>query len=279
MQSSGSAEIARLEALARVERTPCGEGSVVWHIWGEGRPLLLLHGGSGSWSHWIRNIPVLAGKGFRVIVPDLPGNGDSASPPDGQDADVLPRWLESGLESLLGGPSALDVMAFSFGTLVATLLAHQYPSRVSRLILVGPPIVPNQSASAVGIRSWRDQPAGPLRDAIHRHNLAAFMLEHPASIDDLALRVHAKNVERDRLTKRRLTQTSLMHDTIITLAQPIDMIAGECDVLYRGKHERLEQALKTIPALRSFTWLEDAGHWVPFESAERFNQRALELLL
>ena len=25
-------------------------------MWGEGRPLVLLHGGTGSWMHWVRNV-------------------------------------------------------------------------------------------------------------------------------------------------------------------------------------------------------------------------------
>ena len=38
---------------AEAERfeTPCGEGCLVWRSWGEGSPLVLLHGGYGSWTH------------------------------------------------------------------------------------------------------------------------------------------------------------------------------------------------------------------------------------
>ena len=32
----------------RVE-TPCGDGTLVWRRWGSGPPLVLLHGGYGSW--------------------------------------------------------------------------------------------------------------------------------------------------------------------------------------------------------------------------------------
>src|SRR5437763_9356025 len=61
---------------AEAERceTPCGDGSMVWHCWGSGLPLVLLHGGYGSWSHWIRNVLPLS-RSFRVIPPDPPGLG------------------------------------------------------------------------------------------------------------------------------------------------------------------------------------------------------------
>src|SRR5271168_5409571 len=43
-------------AEARRVVTPCGEGRMFWHVWGDGPPLALLHGGYGSWSHWTRNV-------------------------------------------------------------------------------------------------------------------------------------------------------------------------------------------------------------------------------
>ena len=52
--------IERLRAQATRRETPCGAGTMVWHVWGETRPglppVVLFHGGSGSWTHWVRNI-------------------------------------------------------------------------------------------------------------------------------------------------------------------------------------------------------------------------------
>ena len=49
-------EIERVDALSEKLETPCGNGKMVWRHWGKGPPLVLLHGGFGSWTHWIRNI-------------------------------------------------------------------------------------------------------------------------------------------------------------------------------------------------------------------------------
>ena len=57
-------EIRDVESRAQQFETPCGAGSLVWHKWGEGPPLLMLHGGSGSWFHWLRQIPVLESRYF-----------------------------------------------------------------------------------------------------------------------------------------------------------------------------------------------------------------------
>jgi pimeloyl-ACP methyl ester carboxylesterase len=125
------ADLAALEAAARVDRTPCETGTMVWHVWGNGPPVVLLHGGSGSWTHWARNIDVLVDSGRQVLVPDLPGFGDSASPPVGHDANVLPPWLEVGLHQLLGG-KPVDLVGFSFGGLVAGLVAARCRQPVQR---------------------------------------------------------------------------------------------------------------------------------------------------
>jgi pimeloyl-ACP methyl ester carboxylesterase len=52
--------VAALDAQAQTHDTRCGAGVMVWRQWGTGRPVILLHGGSGSWTHWIKCIPVLA---------------------------------------------------------------------------------------------------------------------------------------------------------------------------------------------------------------------------
>ena len=72
-----SALLARLDGAATRHQTPTGAGNMVWRSWGSGPVLVLLHGGSGSWRHWVRNIEYFA-RDRRVLAPDLPGLGDFA---------------------------------------------------------------------------------------------------------------------------------------------------------------------------------------------------------
>jgi 2-hydroxy-6-oxonona-2,4-dienedioate hydrolase len=180
-----------LEQGARVLHTPCGgDGPLVWHVWGEGPPLLLLHGGSGSWTHWVRNVAPLAASGRSVWVPDMPGFGDSALPPGCEDADQLPPWLEQGLQLLLG-ETPVDVLAFSFGALVAGYLATAHPDRVASLLLIGAPALSAEALPPLPLLLWQRHPPGPARDAAHRRNLRLLMLAHDDAVDELALAVHA----------------------------------------------------------------------------------------
>src|SRR5690349_8205800 len=93
--------LARLAAAARRLETPCGEGSMVWHVWGDGAPLVLLHGGSGSWRHWARNVGPLS-EHRMVVCPDLPGLGESAMPPPAEDPGPVAAVVREGITHLLG---------------------------------------------------------------------------------------------------------------------------------------------------------------------------------
>jgi 2-hydroxy-6-oxonona-2,4-dienedioate hydrolase len=264
-----------LQALARSARrhtTPCGDGALVWHGWGpaDGAPAVLLHGGSGSWTHWLRNIQPLADAGHAVWVPDMPGFGDSAAPPDGQDADVLPGWLEQGLQQLIGhAPVAL--VGFSFGALVAALWAQAQPARVARLVLVGSPALSAQRMPPLDLRRWDALPSGEARLAVHRHNLLQLMLARAASATPLAVAVHAANVERDRLRQRRMMLSDAMLRLLPQLACPVHGIWGAQDVLYASRLPLIGQVLGTAPGYRDLVLLPDAGHWVAFEAAAAFN--------
>jgi 2-hydroxy-6-oxonona-2,4-dienedioate hydrolase len=265
-----------LLATARRHTTRCGAGDLVWHHWapasgsGGRAPVVLLHGGSGSWTHWLRNITPLVAAGHAVWVPDMPGFGASAAPPDGQDADVLPGWLEPGLRQLIGvAPVAL--VGFSFGALVAGLWARAQPARVARLVLVGSPGLSADRLPALDLRRWDSLPPGPDRLAAHRHNLLQLMLAHAASATPLAVALHAANVERDRLRQRRLMLTDAVAQLLPHLACPVHGIWGAQDVLYASRLALIGQVLATAPGCQGVALLPEAGHWVAFEAAAAFN--------
>jgi len=264
--------------LARADecRTPCGAGSMVWRLWGSGRPLVLLHGGSGSWNHWVRNIAALAASGRRLFVPDLPGFGDSAAPAAGNDADAMVEPVLDGLRSLLG-TAALDVAAFSFGSLVAALAAAAHPARFARLAIVGAPVralVP----PPFKLRPWLQVADEGQRRAIHRHNLHALMLARPSSISEETIDLHAANLLRDRMRERRLTRTDAMARALERLQCPLDVVYGRQDALYREHWPQVEAQLRALPRLRSLRFIEGAGHWVQYEEPAAFDAALLDAL-
>lgn len=274
-----------LQVLSRGRRTvtPCGEGELVWHLWGEGKarpelpPLVLLHGGSGGWTHWLRNVLPLASSGRLVLVPDLPGFGDSAMPPGGADADAMPAPLEQGLEELVGS-APCDFVGFSFGGLAAGLLAREQPQRVNRLVLVGAPGLGRPALEKIELKAWRHLPQESQRQAVHAHNLRELMLHHAASLTPLACQIQALNAQRDRLPGRRLARTDALARALEEVRCPVHLIHGQQDRFYRGQEAEIEAVLRTCPGFGRFVTVPDAGHWVQFERAQGFDQAVLRLL-
>jgi 2-hydroxy-6-oxonona-2,4-dienedioate hydrolase len=263
-----------LLAQARVAHTPCGDGALAWHLWGEGPPVVLLHGGSGSWTHWVRNIPALVAAGFQVVVPDLPGFGDSAVPPGGEDADVSVAPLAEGLRALVPGP--LRLVGFSFGTLVAVLLAARTP-RVQQLVLLGAPVFPLASGRGVPLQEWRHLATEEERSVVHAHNLRAIMLHRPESVTREALALQALNVTRDRMRRRRLVTTSLLADTLGALACPTWLAYGREDALCRDCWDELAARVRAMPPVRELHGLPGVGHWVQYEAPDEIDRYLLQV--
>src|SRR5262249_50184311 len=139
-----AAMVAALEESAQTFNTPCGNGAMVWRVWGSGEPLVLFHGGSGSWTHLIRNIPALF-RAYQLWVPDPPGLGQSAMPPEPLIPASVAGVVVAGLERLIPGEAKLRLAGFSFGGHVAGLAAARMRERISDLTLIG--------VAALGLRA------------------------------------------------------------------------------------------------------------------------------
>ena len=86
--------------------------------------------------HWIRNVESLSQQ-MMVVIPDLPGSGDSASPQPPFSAESIAAMLLQGLDEIIGAQTQFSIGGFSMGGLIAGYLAQQGKSRVDALVLVG----------------------------------------------------------------------------------------------------------------------------------------------
>jgi pimeloyl-ACP methyl ester carboxylesterase len=105
-----------------------------FETFGEGRPLVLLHGGLGSGEMFGPVIPALVGAGHRVIAPDLQGHGRTADVDRPFDLDAMADDVAA-LIRLLGLEQA-DVVGYSLGGGVAWHLGFRHPEVVRRLVTV-----------------------------------------------------------------------------------------------------------------------------------------------
>jgi pimeloyl-ACP methyl ester carboxylesterase len=110
-------------------------GSLRYHVGGQGEPLLLLHGLSGSAGNWIELLPELVQR-HRVVAVDLPGHAGSGRLPRGASTADFAAAVVAVLEAEASEPAL--VAGHSFGGLVALRLAQSRPDLVRGLLLVSP---------------------------------------------------------------------------------------------------------------------------------------------
>ncbi len=277
MASDDSALMGRL--LASGQRIDVSDGHcvTVWRRWGAGPPIVLLHGGSGSWTHWVRNIEALAAS-RTVLVPDLPGYGDSSDPPPGCTAQQLAEMVAQALDTVLPGGEPVDLVAFSFGSIVAGHIAAARPWRVGRLVLVGAVGLGMSRVGQRALRPWRSQADPAARAQIHRENLAALMFQDEGRIDALAVHLHGHNVQRTRYVSRHSSRGAELRELLQAVEAPLFGIWGSGDATAPGQVQALGPLLQSLSPSAQFFVIQGAGHWVQYEMADEFNQ-ALRLLL
>ncbi|HUZ65345.1 MAG TPA: alpha/beta fold hydrolase [Acetobacteraceae bacterium] len=265
----------RLDGAARHHATPCGAGTMVWRVWGRGPVVLLAHGGAGSWRHWVRNLAALSAD-HTVIAPDLPGLGESERAPEPVDAATIAGIVGRGLETVVGGAVPLHIIGFSFGGVIAGVLAAAVGDRVRSLTLIGSGGLgpPNRSVELVKVRDR----TGEDRIAAHRTNLARMMLADPAAIDALALEIQERNSQHARLNSGSMWISPVLHQALGRVRAPVHALWGEREMPDRAlldvrvalmRQARPDAATEIVP---------NAGHWAAYEAAGSVNSFLLRVL-
>ena len=109
-------------------------------VFGQGAPLLLLHGFDSSHLEFRRLAPLLAER-HQLIIPDLFGFGFCPRPETG---DYSPRGVLDHLEAVRAegqrrlGAKTVGVIGASMGGSVAVELARRQPQSIERLLLLAP---------------------------------------------------------------------------------------------------------------------------------------------
>src|SRR6185312_13340597 len=99
---------------------------------GDGDPVLLLHGWPQNWYQWRHQIPALAGAGYRVIVPDLRGFGQSEAPPDGYDKENMATDVLNLMDAM--GLQRVRLLGHDWGGWIGFILCVRAPERFSRYL-------------------------------------------------------------------------------------------------------------------------------------------------
>ncbi len=240
-------------------------------VHGGGRPLLLLHGFTGSSQNWRSLLPGLVGH-YEVILVDVLGHGRTASPPDENRYAI--EQVAADLIAIVDELGYLDtgILGYSMGGRLALFTAVTHPHRIRHLIL--------ESASpglATAVeRQQRAAQDRELADWIEANGIEAFVqrwenLPLWASQQQLSPEIrqqlHLQRLQNDPTglanSLRGMgtgAQPSLWEQLPI-LAMPVLLLTGELDTKFVAINRQMAELLpnahpKIVPG---------AGHTVHLE--------------
>ncbi len=270
----------QMEQQAVRSESPCGDGKMVWRMWdrsgGTAPVVVLFHGGAGSWRHWVRTIPVLVDT-YRVLVPDLPGLGESDIPPDGDDAFAIATIVADGIDHVIGAGTRYDVVGFSFGGTMASCVGAIRGAQARSVTIIGSAGVGALGGSQVTLEKVRHL-EGQARWDTHRINLNRLMIADPAKIDDLAITIQDWNTIRSRLRTPAISRSGAILKAIDALQSPLNGMWGELDAPANPKGPERVASLRARKPEADIRLIPKTGHWAAYESPEIVHPILLEML-
>lgn len=224
--------------------------NIYYEQYGEGEPLLLLHGNSCSISLFEKQIPALS-KQFRVIAVDTRGQGKSGEDGKTYTYDLFAEDMNALLNDL--HLDSVNILGWSDGGNTGLIMAMKYPSKVKRLVTMGANVFIDNSVVDKSVFK----------------ELGRQMKK------ELKGDTSAWGQNRKRLITLLLTEPKHSFGELKNIKCPVLVVAGEKDII---KEEHTKAIAASIP---NSTLLIEPGvtHYFPSEKPEIFNAAVIDFLM
>jgi len=254
--------------------------------YGEGTPVLLLHGFPDTRYLWRNQLPALGEAGYRIIAPDLRGYGGAPKPKD-VEAYAIPLVLEdlTGLLDTLG-IDKVHVVGHDWGGTVAWLFAGSFPDRTLSVtgMTVGAPGGTGRRALPQLEKLWYIfffQNEGVAEEWLSRDDwqgLRAWTREK-GDFDDYIERLGQPGELTAGLNWYRANFKPVSLNTTSNpprIKVPAMGISAENDAYLLPQHVKGSEVM--IDASWEYHLVEDSSHWLMLDKPEIVNELLIDFL-
>ena len=250
------------------------DSSICWRSWGKGTPIVFLHGGYGSWAHWIKQALPFSKKN-RVLIPDMPGFGESDDLSMPHTPEKIASNLVDSLMELIDINENPIICGFSFGGLIAGHLSYQMNRKginPQKLILVGPGGLGAKRGVMEEMIARHSKMTETEVYNAHKRNLEILMMSNPEKVDDLSIHIQKQNTDAHRIKSRPISGTDTLAQILKQQNVPLYVIWGEKDASVGVYLEDRMAILRSINSEVHFHVQFKLGHWLMYEDETMFNE-------
>ncbi|MBS1946535.1 MAG: alpha/beta hydrolase [Bacteroidetes bacterium] len=216
--------------------------------YGEGQPVLIIHGNGGSINNFIYQIPYFS-KNYKVIIADSRAQGKSKDDGDSLSYEMMADDYAALLTAMK--VDSAYVIGWSDGGINGLLLAIRHPEKVKKLAVTGANLAPdtsavNQDVIDMIMPSYIALKNKPNKNGAEKHNV--------------------------KLTRLLMEEPHIPLSDLHTIKCPSLIIGGDHDIL-KPAHTLL--IFQNIP--KAYLWiLPNSGHSTPIVYKDEFNKTVNE---
>ncbi len=237
---------------------------VYYEIYGEGEPLLLLHGNGGSIINFIYEIPVLS-KHFKVIAVDSRAQGRSSD----SDQEITYALMASDMSELIDklGLGKVNVVGWSDGGNIGLELAYAHPEKVLKVVAIG---------ANYSTENWMAAPDSAVMapDDPLILKFTELMKTVGEKADSLSPDPQRIPIIREKLDNLMAKYPNFTPEQLNTIKVPFLIIAGDHDMI---SLEHTVSLYENLPMAQLFI-VPHASHMVPLENPDLINSEIIRFL-
>lgn len=256
-----------------------------YEIYGEGEPLVLLHGFTGNIATW-EPFQKTWGKSFQLIMVDILGHGLTDSPSDPKRYEI--DQVASDLKDLLLGLNieSSHILGYSMGGRLALTFACKYPETVKSLILVSS----SPGLRTIEERQNRIEQDEKLAERIELQGIKAFVdyweniplfitvKETPQAVQEAIRRERLQQKEMGLSNSLRGMGTGKQPSNwgcLPELNVPVLLLSGSKDTKFVKIADEMEQLVTNVKK----KVIQEAGHMIQVEKQDLFEEIIMDWLI